>query len=82
MSTAPPKPGKMTSEELQQMLADFYQEVERREPRTGRGSSLAHLDIRYPDRHAGNDFANCSPPAVRQSTNEKNKNTINPLKHI
>ena len=38
MNTDPPKPKKMTSEEVQRMLADFYQEVERRE------QSLAHLD--------------------------------------
>ena len=67
MNTDPPKPKKMTSEEVQRMLADFYQEVERREQEEGR---------------AGNDFAACSPPVVRQSTNEKNKNTTNPLKQI
>ena len=51
VNTDPPKPKKMTSEEVQRMLADFYQEVERREqeedvPCTSR-------QTRYPDRHAG-----------------------------
>ena len=36
MNTDPPKPKKMTSEEVQRMLADFYQEVERREQEEGR----------------------------------------------
>ena len=36
MNTYPPKPKKMTSEEVQRMLADFYQEVERREQEEGR----------------------------------------------
>ena len=35
-NTDPPKPKKMTSEEVQRMLADFYQEVERREQEEGR----------------------------------------------
>ena len=79
MNTDPPKPKKMTSEEVQRMLADFYQEVERREQEEGRPLHISTNKVPRPTcwQRLRSLFS-----SSRQSTNEKNKNTTNPLKQI